>query len=102
MVPWPRHGPVRVPLFFPKPGVRWSKMCSDLSAFTFLSVVFIDFFASLLFCFLDKAGVFVGNSIVVRPVFPFFSPCLPCPFLFFVFFLSILLLLLHLLRVHSC
>ena len=58
-------------------------------------------FASLLFGFLDKAGVFVGSSIVVPPVFPFFSPCLPCPFVFcFSFFLS-LLLLLHLLRVHS-
>ena len=31
-------------------------------------------------CFLDKAAVFVGSSIVVPPVFPFFSTCLPCPF----------------------
>ena len=44
-----------------------------------------------MFCFLDKAGVFVGSSVVVPPVFPFFSPCLPCPFVFlFVFFLSLL------------
>ena len=83
-----------------------SRVFVYLSAFTFLSVVFIDFFASLLFCFLDKAGVFVGSSVVVPPVFPFLSPCLPCPFVFcFVFFLSLLLLLfllLHLLRVHYC
>ena len=59
-----------------------SRVSFYLSAFTFLSVVFIDFFASPLFGFLDKAGVFVGSSIVVPPVFPFFSPCLPCPFVF--------------------
>ena len=52
-------------------------------------MVFTDFFASHLFCFLDNAGVFVGSSIVVPPVFPFFSPCLPCPFVFqFVFVFS--------------
>ena len=63
-------------------GAQASRVSVYLSAFTFLSVVFIDFFASLLFCFLDKAGVFVGSSKVVPPVFPFFSPCLPCPFVF--------------------
>ena len=47
-----------------------SRVSVYLSAFTFLSVVFIDFFASLLFCFLDEAGVFVGSSIVVPLVFP--------------------------------
>ena len=74
-----------------------------LSAFIFLSVVFIDFFyfyfifLQLLFCFLDKAGVCVGSSIVVPPVFPFFSPRLPCPFVFLfkkkliVFFIFIFL-----------
>ena len=41
-----------------------------------------------MFGFLDKAGVFVGSSVVVPPVFPFFSPCLPCPF-GFVCFLSL-------------
>ena len=94
LVPWLRRGSVRVPLFFR------SRVSVYISAFTFLSVVFIDFFASLLFCFLDKSGVFVGGLIVVPPVFTFLSPCLPCP-IFFSFFLS-LLLLLHLLRVHSC
>ena len=38
--------------------------------------------------FLDKAGVFVGSSIVVPPVFPFFSQCLPCPFVFCLFSFS--------------
>jgi len=47
---------------------------------------FHRFFASQLLCFLDKAGVFVGSSIVVPPVFPFFSPCLPCQFVYFLFF----------------
>ena len=74
---------------FPKPGVRWSKMCTGqpsfvyLLAFTFLSVVFIDFLPR--FCFLDKAGVFVGSSVVQPPVFPFFCLCLPCPFFLFLF-----------------
>ena len=82
-------------------GAQASRVSVYLSALTFLSVVFVDFFALLLFCVLDKAEVFVGSSVVVPPVFPFFSPCLPCPFVFvFVFFLSFLLL--HLLRVHSC
>ena len=49
-----------------------SRVSVYLSAFTFLSVAFTDFFDSLLICFLDKAGVFVGSSIVVPPVFPFF------------------------------
>ena len=60
-----------------------SRVSVYLLAFTFLSVVFIDFLPC--FCFLDKAGVFVGSSIVVPPVFPFFSPCLPCPFVLFSF-----------------
>ena len=57
-----RRGPMRVPLFFQKPGFHWSKMCAQsrrvslvynvctvppsfvyLSAFAFLSVVFIVF-----------------------------------------------------------
>ena len=61
-------------------------------------------FASLLFGFLDKAGVLFGSSVVVPPVFPFFSPCLPCPFVFcLVCFASFFFLfLLHSLRVHSC
>ena len=41
-----------------------------------------------MFGFLDKAGVFVGSSVVVPPVFPFFSPCLPCPFVFCLFSFS--------------
>ena len=88
LVPWLRRGPVRVPLFSPKPGVRWSKMCTGQPSFClpfgfyFSLGCFHWFFASLLFCFLDKAGVFVGSSIVVPPVFPFFSPCLPRPFVF--------------------
>ena len=47
--------------------------------FAFFSVVFIAFFffflASHLFLFLNRAGVFVGNSeaIIVPPVFPFCS-----------------------------
>ena len=90
LVPWLRRGPVRVPLFPPVfVGLKCaqaSRVSVYLSAFTFLSVVFIDFLASLLFCFLYKAGGFVGSSIAVPPVFPFFSPCLPCPFVFsFVF-----------------
>ena len=90
MVPWLRRDHVRVPLFFPVlfVGAQVSRVSVYLSAFTFLSVVFIDFFASLLFCFLDKAGVFVCSSIVVPPVFPFFSPCLPCPFVFCLFSFS--------------
>ena len=59
-----------------------------LSAFTFLSVVCIEFFALLLFCFLDKAGVFVGSSIVVPPVFSFFLRVYHVH-LFFVCFLSL-------------
>ena len=101
-MPWLRRGPVRVPLFFPVlfVGAQASRVSVYLSAFTFLLVVFIEFLLRSLFGFLDKAGVFVGSSIVVPPVFPFFSPCLPCPFVFLlVFFLS---LVLDLLRVHSC
>ena len=63
-------------------GAQARRVSVYLSAFTCLSVVFIDFFASLWFCFLDKAGVFAGSSIVVPPFFPFFSPCLPCQFVF--------------------
>ena len=69
-------------------GAQARRVSVYLSAFTFLSVVFIDFFASLLFCFLDKAEVIFGSSVVVPPVFPFFSPCLPCPFVFCLFSFS--------------
>ena len=113
MIPWLRRGPVRMPLFFPKPcTIRW---CTGQPGFClpfgfYFSLGYFHWvFASLLFGFLDKAGVFVGSSIAVPSVFPFFSPCLPCPFKKKkkkknVFFLSLLLLLLllHLLRVHSC
>ena len=113
MMPWLRRGPVRVPLFFPSPvlfvGAQASRVSVYLSAVTFLSVVFIDFFASLLFGFLDQAGVFVGSSVVVPPVFPlffFFLSVFTVSICFLlVFFLSLLLLLLlllNLLRVHSC
>ena len=113
LVPWLRRGPVRVPLFFPKLGFPWSKMCTGqpsfvyLSAFTFLSAVFTDFFASHLFSFLNEAGAFVGSSIVVPLVFPwlFFVFTMFIRFFAFVFSFSrllLLFLLLHLLRVHSC
>ena len=66
LVPWLPRGPMRVPLFFPVfVGLKCaqaSRVSVYLSAFTFLSIDFIDFFASLLFCFLDEAGVFVGSS----------------------------------------
>ena len=90
MVPWLRRGPVRVPLFFPKPCTL--RCCTGQPSFClpfgfyFSLGCFHWFFASLLFCFLDKAGVFVGSSILVPPVFPFFSPCLPCPFVFYFVF----------------
>ena len=102
--PWEcRYFPLS-PVFVGLKCAQASRVSVYLSALIFLSVVFIDFFASLLFCFLDKAGVFVGSSIVVPPVFPFFSPCLPCPFVFLCFspFFSSFFLLLHLSRVHSC
>ena len=89
MVPWLRRGLVRVPLFSPKPStIRWCtgqpSFCLPFN-FYFSLGCFHWFFASLLFCFLDKAGVFVGSSVVVPPVFPFFSSCLPCPFVFCLF-----------------
>ena len=97
MVPWLRRGPVRVPLFFLSPvlfvGAQASRVSVYLSAFTFFSVVFVDFLPR--FCILDMAGVFVGRSIVVPPVFPVFSPWLPSPFVFcfsfspFLFFFCI-------------
>ena len=87
-VPWLRRDPDS-PLFSPKPGVRWSKMCTARPPeflFTFRLLLFSRLFSFIfclaLFCFLDKAGVFVGSSEVSPPVFPFFSPCLPCPFVF--------------------
>ena len=88
MMPWLRRGPVSVPLFFPKHcTIRWCtgqpSFCLPFG-FYFSLGCFHWVFASLLFGFLDKAGVFVGSSIVVPPVFPFFSPCLPCPFVFFL------------------
>ena len=83
LVPWLRRGPVRVPLFFLKPGVRWSKMCTGQPSFC---LPFGFYFSlgciSLIF---DKVGVFVGSSVVVPPVFPFFPPCLPRPFVFCLF-----------------
>ena len=92
MVPWLRRSPVRVPLFFPKPcTICWCtgqpSFCLPFG-FYFSLGCFHWFFALLLFCFLDKAGVFVGSSIVVSCVFPFFSPCLPCPFVFCLFSFS--------------
>ena len=33
LVPWLWRGPVRVPLFSPKPGVHWSKMCTGQPSF---------------------------------------------------------------------
>ena len=98
LVPWLRRGPMRVPLFLSKPGVRWFKMCTGQPSFClpfgfyFSLDCFHRFFASLLFCFLDKAGVFVGSSIVVAPVFPFFSLCLTCPFVFCFVFVCFLFL----------
>ena len=54
-----RRGPMKVPLFFQKPGFLWSKMCAQfrrvsvyLSAFAFLSVVFIVFFCLAFVLFL--------------------------------------------------
>ena len=62
--------------------------CLPFGVYFFLGC-FHWLFAWLLFCFLDKAGVFVGSSIVVPPVFPFFSLCLPCPlFVCFCFLFS--------------
>ena len=53
MVPWLRRGPVRVPLFSPVlfVGAQASRVSVYLSAFTFLSVVFIDFLPR--FCFVS-------------------------------------------------
>ena len=90
MMPWLWRGPVRVPLFFPKPcTIRWCtgqpSFCLPFS-FYFSLGCFHLFCASLLFCFLDKAGVFVGGT--TPPVFPFISPCLPCPFVFCLFSFS--------------
>ena len=86
-----RPRPVRVPLLFPNLGFRRSKMCTGQPSFCLpfgfyfsLSRLFSLIFclAFVLFLRQDK----VGSSIVVPPVFPFFSPCLPCPFVcFFVF-----------------
>ena len=79
---------------FPKPCIHWSKLCTGQPSFClpfcfyFSLGCFRIFFVSLLFSFLDKAGVFVGNSIVVPPIFLFFSPCLPCPFVFCLFSFS--------------
>ena len=84
--PWERTA-----IFFPETDPVFtdqSKMRAQAAKccfFPFFSVVFIAFcfvfvFASHLFLFLNRAGVFVSNSeaIVVPPVFPFCSPCLPC------------------------
>ena len=108
MVPWLQHGPVRVPLFSPKPcTICWCtgqpSFCLPFGFYFWVSRLFSLIFCLAFVLFLRQGRVFVGSSVVVPPVFPFLSPCLPCPFVFclFVFFLS-LLLLLHLLRVHSC
>ena len=92
MMLWLWRGPMRVPLFFPKPcTICWCtgqpSFCLPFS-FHFSLGCFHWVFASLLFGFLDKAGVFVGSSRVVSCVFPFFSPCLPCPFVFCLFSFS--------------
>ena len=91
---------MRVPLFFPKHGFRWSKMCISQPSFCLpfgfcfsielFSLIFLPRirFFFFFFFFLDKAGVFVGSLVVVPPVFPLFSPCLPCPFVFFLFLFS--------------
>ena len=104
LVPWLRRGPVRVPLFFSKPDVRWSKMCTGQSSFCLPFGFYFSLSCLSPYPTLDKARVFVGSSVVVPPVFPFFSPCLPCPFVFcLVCFASFFFLfLLHSLRVHSC
>ena len=53
------RGPKRGPLFFKKHGFHWSKMCAQSRRvlFTFrlllFSRLFLLFFASHLFCFLD-------------------------------------------------
>ena len=73
LVPRLRRGPVREPLFSPKSGVRWSKMCTGQPSFC---LPFGFYFARLF------SLIFVGSSIVVPPGFPFFSLCLPCPFVF--------------------
>ena len=78
----------------------WSETCTGQPSFYspfgfyFSLGCFHWFFALHLFCFSDKAGVFVGSSVgTTPPVFPFFSPCLPCPFILFVcLFFSLLLL----------
>ena len=57
------------PVFVGLKCAQASRVSIYLSAFTFLSFIFLFFYASLLFCFLDKAGVFVGSSVVVPPVF---------------------------------
>ena len=78
--------------------VQASRVSVYLSAFTFLSVVFIDFFPSHLFCFLDKTGVFVG-ILSCTSCFSFLFSMFTMSIRFFVFFFSLLLvfLLLHLL-----
>ena len=66
MVPWPLwRGPVIVPRFLPKPCTV--RLCTGQPSFClpfgfyFSLGCFHRFFASLLFCVLDKAGVFVGK-----------------------------------------
>ena len=79
----PSLGPVRVPLFSPKPCTI--RLCTGQPSFRlpfgfyFSLGCFHWVFASLLFGFFVW---FLGSSIAVPPVFPFFSPCLPCPFVF--------------------
>ena len=56
----------------------------------FLFTFRLFYFSLGCFClaFVWFLRVFVGSSIVVPPVFPFFSPCLPCPFVFCLFSFS--------------
>ena len=90
-----RRGPMRVPLFFKKPGFHWSKMCAQSRQvlFTFrillFSRLFLLFFASHLFCFLDQAEVLVGSSVVVPFLLFFLSSLRVCHvYSFSSFFLS--------------
>ena len=48
----------------------------------FLFIFRLLLFSRLFSLIFDKAGVFVGSSVVASLDFPFFSPCLPCPFVF--------------------
>ncbi len=90
-----RRGPMRVPLFFKKPGFHWSKMCAQSRRvlFTFRLLLFSRlFFAWHLFCFLDQAEVLVGSSVVVPFLLFFLSFLCVFPCLFVEFFFPFLFL----------